>query len=84
MLTPIQQLLKNPNDIPDVPRATAEYLQVRFNHAYLEASGHIGFMRANGCSEAHILGFIQGLQYASNIIDEIELRKEQLREDGED
>ncbi|AAP20525.1 DUF2717 domain-containing protein [Yersinia phage phiA1122] len=84
MLTPISQLLKNPNDIPDVPRATAEYLQVRFNHAYLEASGHIGFMRASGCSEAHILGFIQGLQYASNIIDEIELRKEQLRDDGED
>ena len=55
MLTPISQLLKNPNDIPDVPRATAEYLQVRFNHAYLEASGHIGFMRASGCSEAHIL-----------------------------
>ena len=50
MLTPINQLLKNPNDIPDVPRATAEYLQVRFNYAYLEASGHIGLMRANGCS----------------------------------
>ncbi|QMP81588.1 hypothetical protein [Aeromonas phage PZL-Ah1] len=38
-------------------------------------------MRAAGCSEAHILGFIQGLQYAANVIDEIELRKEQLNEE---
>lgn len=81
MLKPINHLMKNPNDIPDVPRAVSEYLQVRFNYAYLEASGHIGLMRSNGCSEAHILGFIQGLQYASNVIDEIELRKDQLRDE---
>ncbi|UCS82769.1 hypothetical protein vBYenPRambo_026 [Yersinia phage vB_YenP_Rambo] len=81
MLKPINHLMKNPNDIPDIPRAVAEYLQVRFNYAYLEASGHIGLMRANGCSEAHILGFIQGLQFASNVIDEVELRKDQLRDE---
>ena len=81
MLQPIHHLLNNPEDVPDVPRAVAEYLQVRFNYAYLEQSGHIGLMRANGCSESHILGFIQGLQYASNVIDEIEIRKEQLLEE---
>lgn len=81
MLLPIKQVVENPNDIPDVPRAVIEYLQVRFNFTYLEATGHIARMRSCGCSEAHILGFIQGLQYASNVIDEMELRKAMLREE---
>lgn len=81
MLLPIKQVVENPNDIPDVPRAVIEYLQVRFNFTYLEATGHIARMRSCGCSEAHILGFIQGLQYASNVIDEMELRKDMLREE---
>ena len=81
MLKPIQHFMNHPEDVPDVPLAVAEYLQVRFNYACLEATGHIGHMRASGCSEAHILGFIQGLQYAANVIDEIELRKEQLNEE---
>lgn len=76
MLQPIKNVVDNPNDVPDIPLAVSEYLQTRFNFAYLEASGHMGLMRASGCSEAHILGFIQGLQYASNVIDEIELRKD--------
>lgn len=81
MLKPINHLIKNPNDIPDVPRAVAEYLQVRFNLTYLDMTGHLELMRKAGCSEAHMLGFIQGLQYASNVIDEIETRKEMLREE---
>lgn len=81
MLLPISHLVENPNDIPDVPRAVVEYLQVRFNFSYLEATGHIAHMRTCGCSEAHILGFIQGLQYASNVIDEIQVRKELLNEE---
>lgn len=81
MLTPIKHLVENPNDIPDVPRAVVEYLQVRFNFTYLEATGHIARMRSCGCSESHILGFIQGLQYASNVIDEIDVRKDMLREE---
>lgn len=80
MLSPIKHLVDFPEDIPNVPKVLSEYLQVRYNYSYLEATGHIGQMRAAGCSEAHILGFIQGLQYASNVIDEIEVRKELLRE----
>lgn len=81
MLKPIEHLVKNPEDIPDMPRATAEYLQVRFNLSYLDMTGQLEHMRRAGCSEAHILGFIQGLQYASNVIDEIETRREMLREE---
>lgn len=78
MLSSIKHVIDNPNDLPDVPLSTVEYLQVRYNLAYLEQTGHIELMRRSGCSESHILGFIQGLQYASNVIDEIETRKELL------
>ncbi|WJE88574.1 hypothetical protein [Klebsiella phage Kpn17] len=30
MLKPIEHILNNPNDLPDVPRAVKEYLQSRF------------------------------------------------------
>lgn len=82
MIEPVKYLLENPEDTPDIPYAVKEYLQGRFNYAYLEASGHLARLRSSGCSEAHILGFIQGLHYASNVIDEVELRKEQLEEEG--
>lgn len=81
MLKPIEHLVMNPEDIPDMPKATAEYLQVRFNLSYLDNTGHLELMRRAGCSESHILGFIQGLQYASNVIDEIDVRKDMLREE---
>lgn len=84
MLSPIDNVIKNPNDIPDLPRSTKEYLQVRFNMAYLDASNHISFMRKAGCSEAHILGFIEGLTYASKVLDEMEYVREQLANDEEE
>lgn len=83
MLSPINNVIQNPNDIPDVPRATKEYLQVRFNMAYLDASNHISFMRKAGCSESHILGFIEGLTYASKVLDEMEYVREQLVQEEE-
>ncbi|WP_289479573.1 phage protein, partial [Klebsiella pneumoniae] len=30
MLTPIKNYMENPQDIPNVPRATMEYLQVQY------------------------------------------------------
>lgn len=78
MLHSIKEVIQNPDDIPDVPQATKEYLQVRYNFAYLDASNHITLMRKSGCSEAHILGFIEGLAYASKVLDEMEYVREQL------
>lgn len=73
MLHNINHVIQNPNDIPDVPRALKEYLQVRFNFTYLDATSHMALMRKAGCSEAHMLGFIEGLTYASKVLDEMEL-----------
>lgn len=76
MLHNINHVIQNPDDIPDVPRALKEYLQVRFNFTYLDATSHMALMRKAGCSESHMLGFIEGLTYASKILDEMEAIKE--------
>lgn len=81
MLNSINHVIQNPEDIPDVPRAVKEYLQVRFNFTYLDATSHMALMRKAGCSESHMLGFIEGLTYASKILDEMELIKESQREE---
>lgn len=81
MLNSINHVIQNPEDIPDVPHAVKEYLQVRFNFTYLDATSHMALMRKAGCSESHMLGFIEGLTYASKILDEMELIKESQREE---
>lgn len=81
MLNSINHVIQNPNDIPDVPYAVKEYLQVRFNFAYLDATSHMALMRKAGCSEAHMLGFIEGLTYASKVLDEMELIRDANRQE---
>lgn len=81
MLNPINHVIQNPNDIPDVPHAVKEYLQVRFNFAYLDATSHMALMRKAGCSEAHMLGFIEGLTYASKVLDDMELIRDANRQE---
>lgn len=76
MLHNINHVIQNPDDIPDVPRAVKEYLQVRFNFTYLDATSHMALMRKAGCSESHMLGFIEGLTYASKVLDEMEAMRE--------
>lgn len=78
MLQSINHVLTNPDDIPDCPRATKEYLQVRFNHTYMMESGEYRQLRAAGYSEQFIAGIMHGLFLASRILDEIGVRKEQL------
>lgn len=81
MLNNINHVIQNPDDIPDVPRAVKEYLQVRFNFTYLDATSHLALMRKSGCSEAHMLGFIEGLTYASKVLDEMEAIREMNRQE---
>lgn len=78
MLTPIKKHMENPEDIPNVPRATMEYLQVQFNAGYALQSGMINRLKQAGWSESYIAGFLAGLQYASQTLDDMEtIRKEQ-------
>ena len=81
MLQPINHVLTHPDDIPSMPRAAKEYLQVRFNQAYVMESGEYRALRSAGYSESFIAGVIHGLYLASRTLDEIEVRKEQLRQE---
>lgn len=81
MLHNINHVIQNPEDIPDVPRAVKEYLQVRFNFTYLDATSHMALMRKAGCSESHMLGFIEGLTYASKVLDEMEAIREMNKQE---
>lgn len=81
MLHNINHVIQNPDDIPDVPRAVKEYLQVRFNFTYLDATSHMALMRKAGCSESHMLGFIEGLTYASKVLDEMEAVREMNKQE---
>lgn len=38
MLKEIQHYISNPEDVPDVPLAVKNYLQVRYNYTYLNAT----------------------------------------------
>lgn len=78
-LKPIQHLLENPNDVPDVPRGVKEYVQVVLNYSYLSKSNKLESLRAAGFSEAFIAGFIAGCEHGSQTLDMMEIRNQ--RED---
>ncbi|QGF19789.1 hypothetical protein MA1A_gp04 [Pectobacterium phage MA1A] len=75
-LKQIQHLLENPNDAPDdIPRVIKEYLQVVLNYSYLRKSGQLSQLKSAGYSEEYILGFLAGCEHGSQVIDNMEIRK---------
>lgn len=79
MLKPIEHIMNNPNDLPDVPRAVKEYLQSRFNAEYLYRM-EVRKLRDAGHSEEFIAGVLYGHYLASCVIDEMETRQRLLKE----
>lgn len=69
MLKQIQHYIDNPEDVPDIPNATADYLKVRLNASYLERTGVLDDLQRAGWSEGKILGFIQGCAAVTEIIE---------------
>lgn len=80
MLTPIKKYMENPQDIPNVPRSVMEYLQVQFNAGYAIQSGLIDRVKRAGWSESYIAGFLAGLNYASQTLDDMETVRKELAE----
>lgn len=76
MITDIQNLLENPEDVPRVPKAVKKYLQAAFSAEYLTESGQVNMIRNQGYSEQVTLGFILGVQFASKMLDLMESRIE--------
>ncbi|WYW04231.1 hypothetical protein Kallioja_00033 [Pseudomonas phage vB_PpuP-Kallioja] len=69
MLKQIQHYIHNPDDIPDIPQASADYLNVRLNASYLIATGAVDELRKAGFSEQYIMGFIDGCNAATEIVE---------------
>ncbi|BAO20697.1 hypothetical protein X917_gp31 [Pseudomonas phage PPpW-4] len=82
MLSQIQHYIDKPDDIPDIPRASAEYLKVRLNASYLERTGVLDDLQRQGWSEGKILGFIQGCAAVTEII-ELMQSPERYEQEGE-
>lgn len=69
MLQIIQDVINDPENIPDIPNASATYLNVRCNASYLVRTGALDDLRKSGFSESYIGGFIEGLNAVSEIIE---------------
>lgn len=78
MLTPIKNVMENPDDVPRIPRALKEYLQVHYNAGFVMQMGDVAKLKQAGYSEAYIAGYLAGLQRASYTLDEMETRRDNL------
>lgn len=81
MLTALQHHLDNPDDIPAIPPAASQFIQARLNPAYLMRIGALEDLRRNGFSESAILGFLEGVTAAVEVIELMETAQEQRMED---
>lgn len=80
MLSQIQHYIENPEDIPDIPKASAEYLMARCNVSYIQRTGILDELRKQGFSEQALYGFCEGLSAVVEIIElmqEAQLNKEE-------
>lgn len=80
MLNPIKKVIENPDDIPNVPRGVVEYLQVQYNAGFFMQQGFVSKLKQAGYSEAYIAGYLGGLNYASQLLDDMEYRRKELAE----
>lgn len=84
MLAEIQHFIDHPDDIPDIPPASAQYLQVRLNPAYLVRTGVMEDFRKAGYSEQWILGFMEACVSVVELVEQMQEAQRQPGEDEED
>lgn len=83
MLSIIQYHLNNPDDIPDIAPAAAQYLAVRLNASYLIATGVVDDLRKSGFSEQYIAGFLDGANGAVEVTELMQEAQRQLQEESQ-
>lgn len=81
MLPEVQHQFQNPEDIPAIPPACSLFLQARLNPLYLHRAGVLDDLRAKGFSEQALLGVIEGVNIAVELIEFMEMTQVQLMED---
>lgn len=81
MIKSIQEALTNDEQkVPHFSNGVIEYLQSRFNFTYQEADNQLFRLKQAGYSEAYIMGYVAGLNYASTIIDNAVRQREELKD----
>ncbi|WP_323115381.1 phage protein [Pseudomonas guariconensis] len=81
MLAILKHYIENPEDIPPIPASASEFLKVRLNPAYLISTGVLDELRKTGMSERAILGFIEGVNAAVEVVELMEYAQMQRLED---
>ncbi|WP_435634305.1 phage protein [Pseudomonas solani] len=81
MLSVLQHHFDNPEDIPAIPESSSQFLQARLNPAYLMRVGVLADLRRDGFSEQAILGFLEGVNAAIEVIELMEAAQAQRLED---
>ena len=69
MLKEIQHFIDHPDDIPSIPEASAQFLKVRMNPAYLMRTGVTDSLQQQGWSDAKLMGFLEGLSAAVELVE---------------
>ncbi|ALA45087.1 hypothetical protein RU59_00024 [Enterobacter phage phiEap-1] len=80
MIKSIHNVFLAPMEAPVISKAAIEFLQNRLNMAQVAANGDLDRFRS-GNSEAATLGFLMGLQYACDVLDDLTEYREQTREE---
>lgn len=80
MLKPLKNIIDNPEDLPRLSLHATEYLQAHLNGGFLMQSGVIQQLKTQGYSEAFLAGFLAGAQYGCQIIDDIEIARNELND----
>lgn len=71
MLPQIKEILERGADsIPAIPAPVISYLQTVFSPSYQFAVGNVTDLKKSGWSEEYILGYLAGLESASQTIDQ--------------
>lgn len=84
MLTSLQHHLDNPDDIPPISLSASQFIQARLNVSYLIRIGTLDDLRRrSGFSEQAVLGFIEGINAACEVIELMEEAQRQLHEDAQ-
>lgn len=82
MLQPYSQIMERPEDVPVLSQIQKEMLQSRFSPTYQMLIGTQEYLKSKGHSAEFILGFLNGLQEASNMLDNFEaIHKGKTEED---
>ena len=76
----VEQLIDERLKVPAFSDSAVQFLHTMFNASYASKLGVLNDLKRAGYSEAYIAGFIGGLQYCSDTLDEAVSRRQSLKD----